>query len=345
MSTMPSEAVLRWAADAVGVGAKIVAVHGLHGGSRPWLLRIEHGGSTREVVLRAVVADPIGIDFIATGAAALRIAEQYGLAAPRLIASDLDGRATGTAATLETAVPGSSASPAKVSVERLREAGATIARVHAVSLKPQPDLPLRIRPTQVDDRAMERRWATLYRASSDSEKPTVVDALCELTGWPADRARLVMSRTRSTSLLQLADDRVREIPRPQGETVFVHGDIWAGNMMWSGDTCVALIDWKLAGAGNPMVDLGELRMQIALQYGPAAPAHVLDGWQRESGREATDVPYWDAVAALNTPADLDDWVPGFDDRGRPLGGPALTARRDAFLREALDRLKAGSHAG
>jgi aminoglycoside phosphotransferase (APT) family kinase protein len=137
--------------------------------------------------------------------------------------------------------------------------------------------------------------------------------------------------------LQLADERIREVPRPQGQAVFVHGDIWGGNMMWSGDTCLALIDWKTAGAGDPGVDLGELRMQMALQYGPSAPAHVLDGWQRASGRRATNVPYWDAVAALNTPADLTGW-PGFDDRGNPLDGPATTGRRDAFLRAALDRL-------
>ena len=217
------------------------------------------------------------------------------------------------------------------------ECSVPIAKVHAVPLEPRRHLPLRIRPTQVDDRAMERRWATLYRASADSEKPAVVDALCELTGWPADRARRVMSGTHSTPLLQLADDRVRGLDRPQGKTVFVHGDIWGGNMRWSGDTCLALIDWKTAGAGDPGVDLGELRMQMAHQYGPSAPAHVLDGWQLESGREATNVAYWDAVAALNTPAEMDGW-PGFDDQGRPLGTLAVTARRDAFLRAALDQL-------
>lgn len=43
------------------------------------------------------------------------------------------------------------------------------------------------------------------------------------------------------------------------------------------------------------------------------------------------------MAALNTPAELTGW-PGFDDKGDPLDGPATTARRDAFLRAALNRL-------
>jgi hypothetical protein len=50
MSEMSSEALLRWAAEAVGVGARVVAVKGLRDDSRPWLLHIDHGGSTREAV-------------------------------------------------------------------------------------------------------------------------------------------------------------------------------------------------------------------------------------------------------------------------------------------------------
>jgi aminoglycoside phosphotransferase (APT) family kinase protein len=342
MSEMPSEVVLRWAAEAVGVDARVVAVKGLRDDSKPWLLHIDHGGSTREVVLRVVVPGWIGEERIATGAAALRVAEAHGLAAPRLIASDLDGHATGAATTLETALPGSSASPPKVSMERLREAGAALAKVHAVPLTPQRDLPLRIRSTDVDDRALERRWATLYHASPDSEKPAVVAAFCELTGWSPDGARRVLAGPRSSPLLQLADDRLHGIPRPQGETVFVHGDIWAGNMLWNSDSCVALIDWKNAGAGDPGVDLGQLRMKMAIQYGPDAPAHVLDGWQHESGRQAPNVAYWDAVAAVYSPADLDDYEPGFDDQGHELDWPAKTRRRDAFLRKALDRLNVHS---
>ncbi len=226
MSKLPSESVLNWAAEALEAGAKVVAVEALHAGrTGPWWLRIDRGGEMTEAVLRVVVKGWIGEKLIATGAAALRVAEAHGLAAPRLIASDLEGLATGAAATLETDVPGNSGSPPKVSAERLREAGAALARVHAVPLQPQRDLPLRIRSTDVDDHAMERRWATLYQASADSEKPAVVDALCELTGWSADYTRLVLAGPRSSPLLHLADERLRGIPRPQSETVFVQGDI------------------------------------------------------------------------------------------------------------------------
>jgi hypothetical protein len=51
------------------------------------------------------------------------------------------------------------------------------------------------------------------------------------------------------------------------------------------------------------------------------------------------VPYWDAVAALNTPTVMHGW-PGFADDGSPLDAAAVTERRDAFLRAALDQLPA-----
>jgi aminoglycoside phosphotransferase (APT) family kinase protein len=242
---------------------------------------------------------------VITNARALRLAEARGLVAPRLIAADLDGTASGTVATLETFLSGSSDLPPMVSAVRLREAGAAIARVNAVVLESQADLPYRPRPIAVDDRATERR-----------------------RGWMP-----------TTPLLHRADERVRSHRVPAAVSVFVHGDVWGGNMLWEGDRCVALIDWKTAGVGDPGVDLGSLRMQMALQYGQDAPARVLEGWQRQAGRAAIAVPYWDAVAALNTPTVIHgEWLPGFAGDGSPLDAAAVTERRDAFLRTALDQL-------
>lgn len=342
MSSPPSGQMLSWAAEAVGAGARVVAVESLHDGYSPWLLRIERGETAREVVLRAAVAGRIFPFQIATGAAALRAAEQHGLTAARLIASDRDGRAAGAPATLETVVPGSTASPAVVSAGRLRAAGAAIAKAHKVFLEPSADLPLRVRslqgPAQLDEWALERRWATLYRATPDSEKHAVIEALCQLTAWSTQHARQVMANTRTTPLLQRADDTVRAITRPPARTVFVHADLWTGNMVWNGDDSVTLIDWKDSGVGEPGVDLGHLRMTMALKYGLDAATHVLDGWQHEMGREFTDVPYWDLVAAVHTPTDLDVWEPGFDKEGHRIDSRAPTGRRDAFLRNALDQL-------
>lgn len=275
-----------------------------------------------------------------TGAAALRIAERYGLRTSRLIAADLDGHAAGVPASLETLVQGSSASPATVSAERLQAAGAAVAKVHKVIMSPSADLPLKFRslqgPSHLDERALHRRWAALYHATPENQRPDVIAELCELTGMTASDARQAVTSTHSTPLLQRADDVLRTCSRPNGEVVLVHADLWAGNMVWNGDADVTLIDWKDAGVGDPGVDLGHLRMQMATQYGLDTAAHVLDGWQRVSGREASHLPYWDVVAAVHTPTELDDWARGFDHEGNRIDSKALTERRDAFLRNALD---------
>jgi aminoglycoside phosphotransferase (APT) family kinase protein len=305
------------------------------------------------VILKVPVQGWIRDVWVITNARALQRAETHGLAAPRLLAADLDGRASGTVATLETFLSGSADLPPRASVARLREAGAALARIHAVSMAP------RARLAEEQDRMLE---GVLLGVLDDPElalsaaqrdvAPLVVRR--HLSGLPlpcrtrpcavddraAERRRGSMP---TTPLLQEADERVRSHGVPSATSVFLHGDVWAGNMLFEGDRCVALIDWKTAGVGDPGVDLGSLRMNIALQYGQDAPAHVLEGWQRQAGRAATCVPYWDAVAALTTDTVMHH-APGpglaFTGDGRPLDGTAVTERRDAFLRTALDQLPA-----
>ena len=289
---MPTERILSWAAAAIGAGATVVDVRPLHGDEAPWLLAIAHAGGTTAAVLREPTSR-IWSPMIATGAAALEAAERYGLAAPRLMSADLPGEEAGAVATLETVVPGSTAWPRPSSSERLRAAGAALARVHRIAMAPTQPLPLRSRPIAVDDFAADRRRG----------------------GMP------------TSPLLEAADDVVTAHGLPANRTVLVHGDPWPGNILWTGDEVAALIDWKTAGVGAPGVDLGELRKQAALTFGPEAPDAVLDGWERAAGTKAEDVAYWDAVAALNTRTDLD-----------PLDGVGATERRDAFLRAALVHL-------
>jgi aminoglycoside phosphotransferase (APT) family kinase protein len=307
---MPSDQVQRWAAQAVG-GSSVVSAESLssstdHRDSGTFRLKVEGtSAGTTDVILKLTVPIWINARMVTTNARALQLAETYGLSAPRLIAADLDGHTSGTVATLETFLSGSSDLPPTASSARLREAGAAIARVHTFNHQIEPGLPHRPRPCAVDDRAAERRRGLM---------PT-------------------------TPLLQKADQQVRSHRTQAAESVFLHGDVWAGNMLWEADRCVALIDWKTAGVGDPGVDLGSLRMQMALAYGQEAPSHVLDGWQEQAGRTATAVPYWDAVAALNTPTVMEGWL-AFADDGSTLDASAITERRDTFLRIALDQMSA-----
>ena len=238
---MSIEPVLSWAANQVGAGARVLAVKGLRAGTGPWRLRIDRRGTPLEAVLR--VGDPSSRQRLATEAAALTFAEAHQLAAPRLLAVDLDG-AAGRPALLMTALAGSSTIPAIASVARLRALGAAAATLHAVITGPRPGLPLRVRPLADVDFAAKRR------ASG------------------------------SSPLLEAAAERVNQVPMLQARTGLVHGDLWQGNTLWTGERCVGMVDWDAASVGHPGIDLGTLRLDAAIVFGLPAAAVVLEGCGR-----------------------------------------------------------------
>jgi aminoglycoside phosphotransferase (APT) family kinase protein len=123
---------------------------------------------------------------------------------------------------------------------------------------------------------------------------------------------------------------------PEGRVGVVHGDLWQGNALWDDDELVAVIDWDCSGVGPAGIDLGSLRMDAALCFGGGAEADVLDGWRGAAG-VPSDLAYWDLTAALSTPPTLAWFVEATRAQGRPdLNRPLMLARRDEFLRAALD---------
>ncbi|MFJ1764789.1 aminoglycoside phosphotransferase family protein [Amycolatopsis sp. NPDC088138] len=301
-----SEEVRRWVVGAVGGDARVAAVTGLREGANPWLVRFDPAGRVEAAVLRlGDPADPDHRQRFGTEVAALRVAGAHRLPAARLIAADLDGAAAGVLAVLTTVLPGNSRIPPVASAERLRGLGALAAALQAVPLTPRDALPLRTRSIADVDFAAQRR-----------EQGT-------------------------TALLATADERLDRLPVPAGRSVFVHGDLWHGNILWSGDRCTGLVDWDCAGAGSPGIDLSGARFDAALMYGLPAADHVLRGWQQATGHRADQLAYWDVVATSCTLADMAFCVPVMHDQGRPdLDAGVLGERRDAFLRAALARLDA-----
>src|SRR5918995_671595 len=170
-AALPSEQVLRWVAGVVG-GMRVLSVENAsrstHRPAGTFRLRVE-GTSTgaTDLILKLSVPRWITDGMVITNARALRVAEIQGLAAPRLTAADRDGRASGTVATLETFLSGSSDLPPIVSAARLREAGAAIARVNAVVLAPQAELPHRPRSAS----GPSQLTAALRCRHADTETP------------------------------------------------------------------------------------------------------------------------------------------------------------------------------
>jgi aminoglycoside phosphotransferase (APT) family kinase protein len=239
---------------------------------------------------------------LATEVAALQLAAAHHVPAPRLLAADLDADPP---LVLVEQLMGSSRIPPDRPSTRLRTLGRTAATLHAISLNPAAALPERDRPIASVD------FAALRRQHPPS------------------------------ALLVEAEQRVAD-PPPKDPAVFVHGDLWQGNALWTGDTLNGLIDWDCAGSGAPGIDLGSLRCDAAICFGLDAAEDIQRGWEEAAARPAADVAYWDVVAALSTPPDM-GWFPSaIAGQGRPdLTQDVLLRRRDGFLRAALTRLDDG----
>jgi aminoglycoside phosphotransferase (APT) family kinase protein len=288
----------KWAAQAALPGAGVTDVRGLRDGGSPWLLCVRRRDVELEVVLR--VGNPSDHSAMRTEMAALALAAEHRIPAPRVLAADFDGVAP---ALLIEKVGGDSVIPLRAPRSRLRQLGSSAAAFHRIPVTGSADLPVRDRPIPGVD------FASLRRAQE-----------------PPD------------SLLAEAEARVAA-HQPDQASGFVHGDLWQGNSMWDGDRLLAFIDWDCAGVGPAGVDLGSLRCDAAFCFGLDAADDVRVGWEEAAGQPAADVPYWDLVAALSTPPDMGWFVGAIGGQGRPdLTQEILLSRRDMFVRAALERL-------
>ena len=281
------------------LGTEVMVLRGLRHGGSPWLLR----AGDREVVLRVARAERAA-ETATEVAAMTHVARVAGAILPvaNLLGYDLADR-TGYGLVLTACVPGTSVIPPEPNPARLRALGAAAARIGSVELAPAAALPVRSRPIEAEDFAGMRREQ----------------------GAPG--------------LLRAAEAAVAAARPDGGRLGLVHGDLWYGNTLWDDGRLTAVLDWDCAGVGPAGIDLGSLRCDAAWSHGVEAAGHVLRGWEAEAGRPASDVAYWDAVAALASPPDM-GWFPAsMALQGRPdLTREVMLERRDAFLDAALSRL-------
>ncbi|OAQ65543.1 phosphotransferase enzyme family domain-containing protein [Pochonia chlamydosporia 170] len=283
------------------LASDVTVDRGLREGGSPWL--IQAAGNLKSAVLR--VAPLSNAEQVRTEVIAMRHAATAGLPVPEVLGHN-GGAATGFALVLTSYLAGSSQIPVELDNKRLRTLGATAARISAVDV-PCPSLvtlPARTGPIEDVD------WAALRRKHGASP------------------------------MLRRAAEAIERAKPVDTKVGFVHGDLWHGNTLWDGTELTAILDWDAAGTGSPGIDLGSVRCDAALCYGPSAASAVLSGWEGEASRPAPDVAYWDVVAALASPPNM-AWVrPAMADQGRPdLTAALLTERREEFLNQALRQLE------
>jgi aminoglycoside phosphotransferase (APT) family kinase protein len=299
----PTADTLAWAARSVDPQARVRSARPFNDRSASWRLDLA-GDGVATVVLRAGdPGDEVARQHIVAEVAALTAAASGGIRAPRLIANDVTGADASQLAILTTFLEGSSVVPSTVGDARLRKLGraaALLAGIDPDEQAPLPDV----------DRALQAVDFHALRAAGHS-----------------------------TTLLDEAERAISAVAVPAHRRVLVHGDCWQGNMMWRGETFVGFVDWESAGRGPAGIDLGYLRMDVAVHFGPDRVDAVLAGWIDADGPALADLAYFDVLAGLSTPADLRDWVPVLAAGGRAdLDAETISARRDRFLADALARL-------
>ena len=184
----PVRQVLSLAACSVAPSARVVSARGMRAGGNPWLLRLADADGTDEVVLKTGdVTTDLDRRQLITTVAALELAADHALPAPRLIAADLDGSAAGTMAVLMTVLPGSSRIPRVASAARLRALGGAAARCSALRWHRGQDWSYGPRPVLRGLRWLARSQPA-RRSCSPWPKSGSPDRRCQTASWCSSMA-------------------------------------------------------------------------------------------------------------------------------------------------------------
>ena len=269
----PPEATLRWAAQQVGPGSRVVACWRMTRGG--WhanhaLVVTDRLGRGHRLVLRRWARpewrteDP---DLTAEReAGVLTLLEDSDLPVPRLVGADLDATVCDVPTLLITRLPGHPPGLPPDMDGFVEALAATHAGVAAVS-----------------DSARGRVPA--YRRYHDR---------MAVPGW---------SRLRPMWEAAVA---IAASEPPAGPRGFLHRDYHPENTLWSRGRLTGVVDWTTGSWGPLAVDRGHMRWNLAVTYG----LDVADAFLSRCGGPSADQPYWDIVTALDVVTDLDpsEWA-------------------------------------
>lgn len=222
---------------------------------------VERGGRVLELVLRRFVrADWLADepDLAEREAEALDLLEPTPVAAPVLVAVDVDGRECDVPAVLMTRLRGRTTADPRELEARLRQLAEPLPVINAVAV-PAGTRVRAYRPYSVDDDLQVPEW----------------------TARPSMWERAIA---------------VHKGPRPVAPECLIHRDYHPGNVLWEGSAVSGVIDWANTSRGAAAADVGHCRLNLHGEFDDAAD-RFLAAWWAVSGETGYD-PYWDIVAGV-----------------------------------------------
>jgi aminoglycoside phosphotransferase (APT) family kinase protein len=131
----------------------------------------------------------------------------------------------------------------------------------------------------------------------------------EIAHWRAVAVQAEAER----GLIDLLDALLASPPASSGPMTPVHGDPKQGNCLWKGPELQAMLDWEMAGIGEPLTDLGYMFQfydQGEVSFANAGfelagwwpRARVIEEWQQATGRAVRDMRRYEALALCKVSA-------------------------------------------
>ncbi len=240
------------------------------------LIRIEAGGSIREVVLRRWVRDEWRTDdpefSPAQEVATYDLLSSSPVPAPRLIAADAAGGECDVPAILITRAPGARLTRPRDMHSFLAQLAGALPLIHGIDPVRAAGAVPRYRPYYERDRLSCPDWTRMPAA------------------W--DRA------------IALAAG-----PEPAEPAAFIHRDYHPGNTLWASGRLSAIVDWTTASWGSPGVDVAHMRANLAMAFAVETADAFLEAYRAVVGASYRHDPYWDLRVAVDFLPDVpsDGW--------------------------------------
>jgi aminoglycoside phosphotransferase (APT) family kinase protein len=270
----PPPAALRWAAAPFGPGARVVAVRPL---PSAWLANhavdvTDAAGATHQLVLRRWARpgwDDEDPDFTAAREAAiLELLAPTPVPAPSLVAADPDATACDVPALLLSRLPGDPPDLHANPATLVEDLAAALPPIHAVPVPEAQPVP-----------AYHRFY----------EPATLVPPTWSTRPGLWERAFAVAAA-----------------PPPDSRACFIHRDYHPGNTLWTGGRLTGVVDWIGGSWGPPSVDLGHMRVNLAVDLGLTVADQFLAAHRALTGFDHH--PWWDVASAVDVaPETGPDW--------------------------------------
>lgn len=93
----------------------------------------------------------------------------------------------------------------------------------------------------------------------------------------------------------------------EGKRVFLHGDFWLGNILWSEDEIVGVVDWDYAAIGDPLSDLAVSSLEIRYQFGKDGMTKLYETYLENFKIDNFRFSLWLIYVASSTLHFIEEW--------------------------------------